>query len=426
MYIFNKKVIQSTTVMESDKIGAALQTVMKAFEGVGGLSETEAMMKQMERVPKDEIRTAFMMLMDGKSLDEIETAMQWAGYSMAEIGTVLWEAQHLKQEWERGFRDLGAAMGRIPDDMPAGRVPDDMPAGYEEKAIRDYFQTLVDTAKIVDAHAIYGIIMVANKLNAEHGYRYPSYIAELDEVLRMKTNPSDTYRPNQRHSRQRECENREMTDMADIKMNIWGNVTIGTMFDIHDNENVVINTSQANAGKPRKRGKVDKVCTEPPYDKPMTLKYYRHGHNGKLAAQRHRVDILYRKWTEWGWMDPNTRPDDFEAFFEGEPRHCNITWTANSTVLTILLQELLKQDYIEAQTNCSAKSLVREQFGKEANSDRRRLDSTAEERISLSLLILDTGTPLPERSGRAADGEDTSDAALCEVFAGALRLTKGI
>lgn len=214
--------------------------------------------------------------------------------------------------------------------------------------------------------------------------------------------------------------------MADVKMDFWGNVTIGTMFDIHDNENVVINTSQANAGKPRKQGKVDKVCIKPPYGKPMTLKYYRHGHNGKLAAQRRRVDILYRKWTEWEWMDRDTSPDDFDAFFEGEPRHCNITWTANSTVLTILLQELLKQDYIEAQTNCSAKSLVREQFGKEANSDRRRLDSTAETRIRLSLLILDTSTPLPERSGRAADDEDTSDAALYEVFAGALRLTKGI
>ena len=174
--------------MESDKIGAALQTVMKAFEGVGGLSETEAMMKQMERVPKDEIRTAFMMLMDGKSLDEIETAMQWAGYSMAEIGTVLWEAQHLKQEWERGFRDLGAAMGRIPDDMPAGRVPDDMQEGYDEKA-SDVFQFFVDIAEELDVDTINKLLLVMYDYNMEHDNKFPAPVYALKKVRKRKTNP---------------------------------------------------------------------------------------------------------------------------------------------------------------------------------------------------------------------------------------------
>lgn len=169
--------------------------------------------------------------------------------------------------------------------------------------------------------------------------------------------------------------------------------------------------------KPRKK----------PCDKPKTLKYYVHGNNGVLMSQRKRVDIVFNKFTEWGWIDPNTSANDFDAFFEGEPRHCNITWTGNTTILTILLQELLKQDYIEEQKKCSAKSLVEQQFGKTANSDRTRLDSVAEERIKLTLLILDTRNPLPERRRRGNDDEcSIEDAALQETFAGQLRSTKGI
>lgn len=161
--------------------------------------------------------------------------------------------------------------------------------------------------------------------------------------------------------------------------------------------------------------------------KPMTLKYYAHGHNGRLRKQRQRVDIVFRLWNKWGWIDDKTSTDDFDAFFEGEPRHCNIMWKANATILTILLQELLQQPYIEKQTGCAAKSLVEQQFGKTANSDRTRLDSDAEERIKLTLLVLDTSNPLPERrDSRGREEVDVSDAALREVFAGRLRATKGV
>lgn len=161
--------------------------------------------------------------------------------------------------------------------------------------------------------------------------------------------------------------------------------------------------------------------------KPLTLKYYTHGNNGRLRKQRQRVDIVFRLWNEWGWIDDATSPDDFDALFEGTPRHCNITWTANATILTILLQELIKQPYIEKQTGCSAKSLVEQQFGKTPNSDRSRLDEDAEEKIRLTLLVLDISNPLPERrSSRSEEDVDVSDAALKEVFAGQLRATKGV
>lgn len=218
-----------------------------------------------------------------------------------------------------------------------------------------------------------------------------------------------------------------MTDTTNVKMDFWGDVTIGKMFDIHDNDNVVICTSEPKHNSPKKQTATKSTIKKPQSTKPMTLKYYRHGNNGVLAKQNQRIDILYKKWTEWGWIDPDTRPDDFDAFFKGEPRHCNITWKANATVLTILLQELLKQDFIERQTGCSAKSLVKEQFGREANSDKKRLDSTNEERIRLSIIILDINNPMPNHNkDYNSNDEDYSDAALYEVYGGHLRTTKCI
>lgn len=181
------------------------------------------------------------------------------------------------------------------------------------------------------------------------------------------------------------------------------------------------------ATSPSSKQKKSPKLKAKPSGKPMTLKYYVHGNNSMLMKQRRRVDILFRKFTEWKWIDNKTTAADFDAFFEGEPRHCNITWTANSTVLTILLQELLKQTYIERQTRCAAKSLVEQQFNKTANSDRSRLDAISEERIKLTILILDINNPLPEPRGRyGAEEDDIQDAALQEIFAGKLRSTKGI
>lgn len=218
-----------------------------------------------------------------------------------------------------------------------------------------------------------------------------------------------------------------MTDMTNIKMEFWGEVNIEKMFDIHDNDKVVVCASQANSKKPRKQTQAKEAIRKTQPRPPMTLCYFRHGNKGMLERQRRRVDILYMKWTEWGWIDRDTRPEDFDAFFEGEPRHCNIAWTANTTVLTILLQEVLKQDFAEKQTGCSAASLVRGQFGKTPNSDRTRLDQTLEDRIRISLLILDPNNPLPEPKERTPnDAPDISDAALFEIYQGKLRNRKSV
>ncbi len=183
-------------------------------------------------------------------------------------------------------------------------------------------------------------------------------------------------------------------------------------------------TATSNSRRSEKKPK--KTATAATSEKPMTIKYFKHGNNGLLEKQKHRVYILYRKWTEWGWIDENTKSDDFDRLFEGLPCHCNITWTGTNATLTILLQELLKQRFIERQTRCTARYLVTKQFGKTTNSSISRINTETEKRIYISIFILDTRNPLPLRNDGNAEEDDIQDAALYEVYGGLLRTTKGI
>lgn len=175
-----------------------------------------------------------------------------------------------------------------------------------------------------------------------------------------------------------------------------------------------------------KQPKTAKPKGRKPSGKPLTMRYYTHGNNGVLMRQRRRVDIVFRKFCEWGWIGDQTTTDDFDAFFEGEPRHCNITWKANTTVLTILMQRLLEQPYIAKQTRQSPSSMVKEQFGLTPNFDRSRLVDDDIFRIKTTTYLLDIGNPLPLRKGGGDDDNDTTDATLQAVLSGQLRKTKGI
>lgn len=162
-------------------------------------------------------------------------------------------------------------------------------------------------------------------------------------------------------------------------------------------------------------------------DKPKTLMYYKNTNKGYLLKQQKRVDVVFRKFNEWKWLDDKTAPEDFDSFFKGEPRYCNISWVGTTTTLTILIQKLLEQDYITKQTGCKTKSLVEKQFRLTPNYDANRIDQDTFDKINITTLILDPGKPLPER--QTIDGEneiDIQDAALMEIYSGQLRSTKGI
>ncbi len=217
--------------------------------------------------------------------------------------------------------------------------------------------------------------------------------------------------------------------MADIKFDFSNcDVSIEKMFDIHDNQNVEIHNNMPKGKTTGSKQKPKAKAGRKPSGKPMTLKYYKHGNNGVLMRQRKRVHQVFKMWIRWGWIDMQTSIEDFDALFEGEPRYCNITWKANGTILTIMLQELLEQSYFEEQTGCAAKSLVKQQFGKTANFDRTRLKKDMEEKKDLTLFVLDPKNHdlIFKSSDDLSEVEDIQDSALIEIFAGNLRSTKGI
>ena len=166
--------------------------------------------------------------------------------------------------------------------------------------------------------------------------------------------------------------------------------------------------------------------------KPMTLSYFKHSNNGYLRKQKKRVGIVFRKWNDWGWIGSKVSTEEFEALFEGEPRHCNITWKKNTTLLSVLMRDLLEhqnchgENMIEKQTGQSATAMVELQFGMSPNFDQTRLTEDDLFKIQLTVYLLDPENPLPIRKGGGDDDYDLSDAAMQEVLAGNLRSTKGI
>ncbi len=168
----------------------------------------------------------------------------------------------------------------------------------------------------------------------------------------------------------------------------------------------------------------NKKINEIPKDKTLfTLKY-----NCKDEVLRvKRINFVRRKWEEWGWIEKNTDVKDFECFFGGQPRDCQLKWKSSSSVLYLLISELLKQRKIFAkQTGCSARSVILNQFNVEYDNHKNRVDDTNKLRIEWSVEILNYFKPLNLPQLSYHQGEDISDAALQEVFTNNLHITKDL
>ncbi len=140
-----------------------------------------------------------------------------------------------------------------------------------------------------------------------------------------------------------------------------------------------------------------------------------------------RVNIVMRKMQEWKWIEEPKIADDFDHFFDGEPRNCNLKWIGKpQAILTELIKQLLEQYYIDKKTGVSARSIVINQFGKKPSGNKERIDAQNFERINMIKYILDYNKPLPLPSKGKGEGDDISDLALQAVFAKELHITKDL
>lgn len=139
-----------------------------------------------------------------------------------------------------------------------------------------------------------------------------------------------------------------------------------------------------------------------------------------------RVNIVMRKWQEWKWIEEPKSADDFDHLFDGEPRNCNLKWIGKLYILTELIKQLLNQHYMDNVTGLSARSIVKNQFGKNISGNKERIDSQSMERIKLIVYILDYNKPLPLQPKGKGEGDDISDLALQAVFSKELHITKDL
>ena len=140
-----------------------------------------------------------------------------------------------------------------------------------------------------------------------------------------------------------------------------------------------------------------------------------------------RINFVRRKWEEWGWLEPNTNVTDFEHFFSGKPRDCQLKWNASNAVLSLLLVKLLGMtDCFGHTTGCSPRSVVMNQFKRSYDIHEERVDSINRSRIDWTVKLLNYNVSLELPQLPYHHGEDISDKALLEVFAGNMHITKDL
>ena len=166
------------------------------------------------------------------------------------------------------------------------------------------------------------------------------------------------------------------------------------------------------AGKKVSKKKKETIYYTLPYNCP----------DGNLRVKR--LDLVMRLWQTWNWIEEPKTADDFQNFFCGDSRNCNLKWTGTLYILTELLKQLLNQHYMDKRTGVSARSIVINQFRQKPSGNKERIDAKDLARINMSIDILDFKKPI--RIPDYEECENNSDLALLAVYAKELHITKDL
>lgn len=110
--------------------------------------------------------------------------------------------------------------------------------------------------------------------------------------------------------------------MADFKLDFNNcNVSIGKMFDIHDNENVNIYSDSPQKSRIKKISRPTSSTSEKQHglDYPVFSK-------GSGVTDNH-IKAVYRYLTSRGWIGTQTSENEFLRLFSGTSNDCEIIWT---------------------------------------------------------------------------------------------------
>lgn len=164
---------------------------------------------------------------------------------------------------------------------------------------------------------------------------------------------------------------------------------------------------------------------------PYTLRYYTPTNTRRYEEQRKRVIKVFQSLIHWGWIDPDTQPEDFEKFFVGESVSCHIQWIASNAILTCLLKKVRVQSYIVKQKRCSVNAIMNGQFGKKTDHNANRISEQDNQKIDYICKLLDISIPLQsilssENYYEESPEEDLRTLAQHEILSGNMRVRKSV
>ena len=168
-------------------------------------------------------------------------------------------------------------------------------------------------------------------------------------------------------------------------------------------------TGKAQAKSPKSPKKKAKKAPKPLVH--YTLNYI----NPNDLTRAVRIGCVQQKLEEWGWMEETVSIEPYERLFSGTDVDCQLKWKGATATLYLLIKELLKKDFIQKYTGCSARSIVKTQFDCGLNQHTDRVPADDRMKIKCILFLLNPKLPIPMK-GRHNDTPDLSDDALAEVM----------
>lgn len=155
------------------------------------------------------------------------------------------------------------------------------------------------------------------------------------------------------------------------------------------------------------------------------LVYYTLKYINQNPTRYTRIDCVHRKLEEWGWMAETTSIESYEQLFSGTHADCQLKWAGDAPTLYKLMQELLKQPFIERYKGCSARSIVLSQFSDKFNQHTERVSNDDLQKIKYIIYLLNPKSNIPMTGRRGNETPDLSDEALAEAMVYSGELSNG-
>lgn len=145
-----------------------------------------------------------------------------------------------------------------------------------------------------------------------------------------------------------------------------------------------------------------------------------------------RIDKVMKLLIHWGDIDVSQEVNHFQDAFSGNDLKLNIKWNGDSTFLYFMVQEILKQPFVQKQKTGSAMAIATNIYGSKPNANKNRYTEASQRKTEIIIYVLNPRNPelaLTKNGAITPDSpEGYDDAYIAEQVAkaGALSIIKDL